>query len=119
LPGGEQRHRLSYYDPEHHQGDQRYLYNGSAISALYYRNLGDHDVGFSSDHRMAGVQMGNDLVLFGADAPLIPFTGMLTYTVTGSSPVIHLLTDLPANRTSRFQLAAFSLGPSPPPHREL
>src|SRR5262249_41462511 len=59
---------------------------------------------FSSDHRMEGVQMGNDLVLFGADAPLIPFTGMLTSSVTGSSPVIHLLSDLPANHA--FQVSA-------------
>jgi len=59
---------------------------------------------FSSDLRMEGVQMGNDLVLFGADAPLIPFTGTLTYTVTGSSTVVHLLTDLPANRI--FQVSA-------------
>jgi PKD repeat protein len=59
---------------------------------------------FSSDHRMEGVQMGNDLVLFGADAPLVPFTGTLSYTVSSSAPVIHLLTDLPANRA--FQVSA-------------
>ena len=48
--------------------------------------------------------MGNALVLYGADAPLIPFTGTLNYAVTGSSPVIHLLTDLPADRP--FQVLA-------------
>ncbi|HVV72724.1 MAG TPA: PKD domain-containing protein, partial [Verrucomicrobiae bacterium] len=47
----------------------------------------------SADHRMEGVQMGAYLVLFGADGPLIPFSGSLTYTVTGTSTVIHLLTD--------------------------
>jgi PKD repeat protein len=59
---------------------------------------------FSSDHRMEGVQLGNSLVLFGADAPLVPFNSTLTYTVTGSSPVVHVLTDLPPNRA--FQVSA-------------
>jgi len=53
---------------------------------------------FSTDNRMEGVQMGNSVFLFGADAPLNPFTGTITYTVTSVSPVIHLLTDLPPNR---------------------
>ena len=53
---------------------------------------------FSTDNRMEGVQMGTNVVMFGADAPLNPFTGTISYTVTGSSPVIHLLTDLPPNR---------------------
>jgi PKD repeat protein len=65
---------------------------------------------FSSDHRMEGVQMGNDLVLFGADAPLNPFIGTLTYTVTGSSPVIHLLTDLPPNRAFQVSSGGVLLG---------
>ena len=59
---------------------------------------------YSSDNRMEGVQMGGNLVLFGSDAPLNPFTGTITYTVTGSLPVVHLLTDLPPNHA--FQVSA-------------
>jgi hypothetical protein len=59
---------------------------------------------FSADNRMEGIQMGNDLVLFGTDAPLNPFTGTISYTVTGSAPVVHLLTDLPPNRV--FHISA-------------
>ena len=59
---------------------------------------------YSTDKRMEGVQMGNDLVLFGADASLSPFTGTITYTATGSTPIAHLLTDLPPNHT--FQVSA-------------
>jgi len=58
----------------------------------------------SSDNRMEGVQIGASIVLFGSDAPLNPFTGTITYTVTGVTPVIHLLTDLPANHA--FQISA-------------
>jgi hypothetical protein len=65
---------------------------------------------YSSDHRMEGVQMGNDLVLFGADAPLSPFTGTISYTVTGSTPITHLLTDLPPNRACQVSAGGVSLG---------
>ena len=58
----------------------------------------------STDNRMEGVQMGTNVVLFGSDAPLNPFSGTITYTVTGSSPVIHLLTDLQPGRL--FQISA-------------
>ena len=65
---------------------------------------------FSTDHRMEGVQMGNDLVLFGADAPLNPFTGTITYTVTGSPPILHLLTDLPPNRAFQISVGGIPFG---------
>jgi hypothetical protein len=42
--------------------------------------------------------------MFGSDAPLNPLTGTITYTVTGSSPVIHLLTDLQPSHA--FQVTA-------------
>lgn len=51
----------------------------------------------STDQRMEGVQIGNCVVLFGADASLDSFTGAITYSVTGSSPLTHHVTDLPAN----------------------
>jgi hypothetical protein len=58
----------------------------------------------SADNRMEGVQMGTNVVLFGSDAPLNPFIGPINYTVTGSSPVIHLLTDLQPSHA--FQISA-------------
>ena len=58
----------------------------------------------STDNRMEGAQMGTHVVLFGSDAPLNPFTGILTYTITGSPAVIHLLADLPPGRA--FQISA-------------
>ncbi len=65
---------------------------------------------YSTDARMEGVQMGTNIVLFGADAVLNPFTGSIVYTVTGSSPVIHLLTDLPPNRACQVSAGGVSLG---------
>ena len=65
---------------------------------------------YSSDNRMEGVQMGNNLVLFGADAPLNPFTGTITYTVTGSSPIVHLLTDLQPNHAFQVSAGGISMG---------
>jgi hypothetical protein len=53
---------------------------------------------YSTDNRMEGVQMGNNVVMFGADTTLNPFTGTMTYTVNGTGPIIHLLTDLQPNR---------------------
>jgi hypothetical protein len=58
----------------------------------------------STDNRMEGVQMGTNVVLFGSDAPLNPFVGTITYTVTGASPFIHLLTDLQPGHA--FQISA-------------
>src|SRR5262249_5363854 len=64
----------------------------------------------SSDNRLEGVQMGTNVVLFGADAPLNPFTGTLSYTITGSSPITHLVTDLPPNRPCQVSAGGVSLG---------
>ncbi|HEV2694534.1 MAG TPA: PKD domain-containing protein [Verrucomicrobiae bacterium] len=58
----------------------------------------------STDGRMEGVQMSTNVVMFGADAALNPFTGSISYTVTGSAPVVQVLTDLPPNRA--FQVSA-------------
>ncbi len=57
----------------------------------------------SADNRMEGVQMGTDVVMFGSDAPLNPFTGTISYTVSGSSPIVHLVTDLPPSHS--FQIS--------------
>src|SRR5215813_9477760 len=51
----------------------------------------------STDDRLEGVQMGTNVLLFGSDKVLNPFTGTLTYTVTGSSLINHLVTYLPPN----------------------
>src|SRR6185437_4754845 len=59
---------------------------------------------YSTDNRMEGVQMGTNVVMFGSDATLNPFTGTITYVVNGSSPMTHLLTDLPPNHS--FALSA-------------
>jgi hypothetical protein len=48
---------------------------------------------------MEGIQIANQLVLFGTDGPLNPFTGSVAYTVAGRGPVRHLLTDLEPGRT--------------------
>jgi hypothetical protein len=48
--------------------------------------------------------MGTNVVLFGADSVLNPFTGTLSYTVTGLSPIHHLLTDLPPNRACQISV---------------
>jgi PKD repeat protein len=64
----------------------------------------------STDNRLEGVQMGTNVVLFGSDAVLNPFTGTLSYTVTGASPISHLLTDLPSNRACQVSVGGVSLG---------
>ena len=64
----------------------------------------------STDNRMEGVQMGTNVVLFGADAVLNPFTGTLSYTVTGSSPINHLVTDLPPNRPCQVSAGGVPFG---------
>lgn len=65
---------------------------------------------YSTDNRMEGVQMGNNLVLFGADAPLNPFTNTITYGVSGMSPVVHLLTDLQPNHAFQVSADGVSIG---------
>jgi hypothetical protein len=67
----------------------------------------------STDNRLEGVQMGTNVVLFGADAVLNPFTGTLSYTVTGSSLIHHLLTDLPPNRACQVSAGGVPLGTIP------
>jgi hypothetical protein len=54
--------------------------------------------------------MGTNVVLFGADTVLNPFTGPLSYTVTGSSPINHLVTDLPPNRPCQVSAGGLPLG---------
>ena len=63
----------------------------------------------STDSRLEGVQMGTNVVMFGSDGVLNPFTGTLSYTVTGSSPIIHLVTDLPPNRTCQVSVGGVPL----------
>jgi hypothetical protein len=65
---------------------------------------------YSTDHRMEGVQMGSSVFLFGANAALIPFTNTLSYTITGSAPVVHLLVDLPSNHTFQVSAGGVQLG---------
>jgi PKD repeat protein len=64
----------------------------------------------STDNRVEGVQMGTNVVLFGSDAVLNPFTGTLSYTVSGSSPIRHLVTDLPPSRACQVSAGGVSLG---------
>jgi hypothetical protein len=66
---------------------------------------------YSTDNRMEGVQMGNNVVLFGADTVLSPFTGTMTYAVNGSGgPIVHLLTDLQPNRAFSITAGGTFLG---------
>ena len=65
---------------------------------------------YSTDNRMEGVQMGTNVVMFGADAPLNPFTGTISYTVNGSAPIVHLLTDLQPGRAFQVSAGGVSLG---------
>ncbi len=64
----------------------------------------------STDNRMEGAQMGTNVVLFGSDAPLNPFTGTISYTVTGSVPVVHLLTDFPPNHAFQVSVGGVPVG---------
>ena len=65
---------------------------------------------YSTDNRMEGVQMGNSVVMFGSDATLSPFTGTISYTVNGSGPIVHLLTDLQPNHGFQVTAGGTSLG---------
>ncbi len=65
---------------------------------------------YSTDNRMEGVRMGNSVVMFGADAALNPFTNSISYTVSGSAPVSHLLTDLQPNHAFQVSAGGTSLG---------
>jgi hypothetical protein len=48
----------------------------------------------STDGRMQGVEIGGNLVLFGTNGPLSPFTGSITYTISSATAISHLLTNL-------------------------
>jgi hypothetical protein len=48
--------------------------------------------------------------MFGSDAPLNTFTGAITYTANGPSPIIHLLTDLPPNHSFQISAGGVSIG---------
>jgi PKD repeat protein len=65
---------------------------------------------YSTDNRMEGVQMGNNVVMFGSDATLSPFTGTISYTVNGTGPIVHLLTDLQPNHGFQVAAGGTSLG---------
>jgi len=65
---------------------------------------------YSTDNRMEGVQMGNNVVMFGSDTVLSPFTGTITYTVNGSGPIVHFLTDLQPNHAFNVTAGATALG---------
>ncbi len=65
---------------------------------------------YSTDNRMEGVQMENSLVMFGSDAVLNPFTGTISYTVNGSGPIVHFLTDLQPNHSFQVSAGGGSLG---------
>jgi hypothetical protein len=65
---------------------------------------------YSTDNRMEGVQMGNNVVMFGSDTVLSPFTGTISYTVNGTGPIVHLLTDLQPNRAFAVTAGGTSLG---------
>ncbi len=65
---------------------------------------------YSTDNRMEGVQMGNNVVMFGSDTVLSPFTGTISYTVNGSGPIVHLVTDLQPNHAFSVTAGGTSLG---------
>lgn len=65
---------------------------------------------YSTDNRMEGVQMGNNAVMFGSDTVLSPFTGSISYTVNGSGPIIHFVTDLQPNHGFSVTAGGSSLG---------
>jgi hypothetical protein len=48
----------------------------------------------STDGRMQGVEIGGNVVLFGTNGPLSPFSGSITYTISSATAISHLLTDL-------------------------
>lgn len=65
---------------------------------------------YSADNRMEGVQMGNNVVMFGSDTVLSPFTSTISYSVNGSGPIVHLITDLQPGRGYNVTAGGTSLG---------
>lgn len=64
----------------------------------------------SSDGRMEGVQMGGNVVLFGTDGAVVPAGGAVTYSVTGSVGLDHLLTDLQPGRVYQLEVNGAATG---------
>jgi hypothetical protein len=63
----------------------------------------------STDGRMEGVQMANQVVLFGTDGAVSPASG-ITYNATGSASLSHLLTDLQPGRAYQVTVNGSSVG---------
>ena len=64
----------------------------------------------SADGRMEGVQMGNQVVLFGTDGAVDP-ANPINYSVAGSGTVDHLLTDMQPGRTYQLKVNGVAVGP--------
>jgi hypothetical protein len=62
----------------------------------------------STDALVEGVQVGNEVVLFGRDGA-VGRTGPITYQVVGKASVNHLLTDLMAGRQYQVKVAGGQL----------
>jgi hypothetical protein len=58
----------------------------------------------STDGRVEGVQMGDEVVLFGRDGLVNPAGGAITYTATGSATLNHFLTDLQPGRAYQLEV---------------
>ncbi len=65
----------------------------------------------STDGRVEGVQMGDEVVLFGTDGLVNPADGAITYSVTGAASLRHLLTDLEPGRTYQLEVNGVATGP--------
>jgi hypothetical protein len=63
----------------------------------------------STDGRMEGVQMANQVVLFGTDGAVSPASG-ITYNATGSASLSHLLTDLQPGRAYQVTVNGSPVG---------
>jgi hypothetical protein len=48
----------------------------------------------STDRRMQGVQIGSNVVLFGTNGPIRPFSGSIDYSISSNTSITQLLTDL-------------------------
>lgn len=64
----------------------------------------------STDNRMEGVQMADKLVLFGTQGVLSPFTGTVSYTVTGTAQIAHLIADLEPGRSYQVMAGSTLVG---------
>lgn len=63
----------------------------------------------STDSRMEGVQMGNEVVLFGVDGAVSAATP-INYSITGSGSVNHLLTDMQPGRSYQLSVNGVAAG---------